>query len=76
MPAGWEWVILVLIALLLFGGSRLPGVGPDVRPVPPAVPDQTPPPSSDVGANGNFEAGHPELEAGFSPAPASGPDRS
>jgi len=24
---GWEWVILALIALLLFGGSRLAGVG-------------------------------------------------
>lgn len=24
---GWEWVILVVIALLLFGGSRLAGVG-------------------------------------------------
>lgn len=29
MPSlgGWEWVILALIALLLFGGSRLAGVG-------------------------------------------------
>lgn len=27
MPSGWEWAILVLIALLLFGGSRLPGIG-------------------------------------------------
>lgn len=24
---GWEWAILVLIALLLFGGSRLSGIG-------------------------------------------------
>jgi sec-independent protein translocase protein TatA len=24
---GWEWVILGLIALLLFGGSRLAGIG-------------------------------------------------
>lgn len=24
---GWEWVILALIALLLFGGSRLAGIG-------------------------------------------------
>jgi hypothetical protein len=30
MPDGWEWAILVLIALLLFGGSRLSGVGRDV----------------------------------------------
>lgn len=24
---GWEWVILVAVALLLFGGSRLAGIG-------------------------------------------------
>lgn len=24
---GWEWVILAVIALLLFGGSRLAGIG-------------------------------------------------
>lgn len=30
MPNGWEWAILVVIALLLFGGSRLSGVGRDV----------------------------------------------
>ena len=24
---GWEWAILALIALLLFGGSRLAGIG-------------------------------------------------
>ena len=24
---GWEWVILVLVALLIFGGTRLAGVG-------------------------------------------------
>lgn len=29
MPSmgGWEWAILALIALLLFGGSRLSGIG-------------------------------------------------
>ena len=29
MPSmgGWEWAILALIALLLFGGSRLAGIG-------------------------------------------------
>ncbi len=29
MPSmgGWEWVILAVIALLLFGGSRLAGIG-------------------------------------------------
>lgn len=29
MPSlgGWEWVILAVVALLLFGGSRLAGVG-------------------------------------------------
>jgi sec-independent protein translocase protein TatA len=30
MPGGWEWAILVLIALLLFGGSRLSGIGRNV----------------------------------------------
>lgn len=30
MPNGWEWAILVIIALLLFGGARLSGVGRDV----------------------------------------------
>jgi len=24
---GWEWVILAIVALLLFGGTRLAGVG-------------------------------------------------
>lgn len=24
---GWEWAILILIALLVFGGSRLAGLG-------------------------------------------------
>jgi len=27
MPQGWEWVILALVALVLFGGSRLAGIG-------------------------------------------------
>lgn len=27
---GWEWAILVLIALLLLGGSRLSGIGHNV----------------------------------------------
>lgn len=27
---GWEWAILALIALLLFGGYRLGGVGSDL----------------------------------------------
>lgn len=30
MPGGWEWVIILLIALLLFGGSRLAGLGKGV----------------------------------------------
>ena len=24
MPGGWEWVIILVVILLLFGGSRLP----------------------------------------------------
>lgn len=29
MPSlgGWEWVILAVVALLLFGGTRLAGIG-------------------------------------------------
>jgi hypothetical protein len=31
MPNGWEWAILVLIAVLLVGGARLSGISRDVR---------------------------------------------
>lgn len=24
MPGGWEWIIILVVVLLLFGGSRLP----------------------------------------------------
>lgn len=27
LPGGMEWVILLVVALLLFGGSRLAGIG-------------------------------------------------
>lgn len=27
---GWEWVIILVVALLLFGGSRLAGLGKGV----------------------------------------------
>ncbi len=31
MPPGtWEWVIILVVALLLFGGSRLAGIGKGV----------------------------------------------
>ncbi|MDO4716279.1 MAG: twin-arginine translocase TatA/TatE family subunit [Propionibacteriaceae bacterium] len=30
MPGGWEWAIILLVALLLFGGSRLAGIGKGV----------------------------------------------
>ena len=26
MPGGWEWLVILLLALLLFGGKRLPGL--------------------------------------------------
>lgn len=29
MPNGWEWAILVLIAVLLIGGARLSGISRD-----------------------------------------------
>tara|TARA_Y100001970_G_C14216275_1_gene849852 strand:- start:1901 stop:2077 length:177 start_codon:yes stop_codon:yes gene_type:complete len=25
-PGGWEWLVILLLALLLFGGKRLPGL--------------------------------------------------
>jgi len=27
MPEGWEWVVLAIVAVLLFGGTRLAGIG-------------------------------------------------
>jgi sec-independent protein translocase protein TatA len=27
MPGGWEWIILVVVALVIFGGTRLANVG-------------------------------------------------
>ncbi|WGT46230.1 Sec-independent protein translocase subunit TatA/TatB [Tessaracoccus lacteus] len=30
MPGGWEWIIILVVALLLFGGSRLAGLGKGV----------------------------------------------
>lgn len=24
MPGGWEWIVILIVILLLFGGSRLP----------------------------------------------------
>ena len=36
MPGGWEWIIILAIALLLFGGSRLAGLGKE-SPVVAAV---------------------------------------
>src|SRR5690606_14561952 len=30
MPGGWEWLIILAVALLLFGGSRLAGIGKGV----------------------------------------------
>lgn len=30
MLGGWEWAIILIVALLLFGGSRLAGIGKGV----------------------------------------------
>lgn len=30
MLGGWEWVVILVVALLLFGGSRLAGIGKGV----------------------------------------------
>ena len=30
LPGGWEWLIILAVALLLFGGSRLAGLGKGV----------------------------------------------
>ena len=35
MPTGWEWVIILVVVLLLFGGKKIPelmkGIGKGVR---------------------------------------------
>ena len=35
MPAGWEWIILLIMVLLLFGGKKIPelmkGIGKGIR---------------------------------------------
>ena len=35
MPTGWEWIILLVVVLLLFGGKKIPelmkGIGKGVR---------------------------------------------
>lgn len=35
MPTGWEWIILLVVILLLFGGKKIPelmkGIGKGVR---------------------------------------------
>ena len=35
MPSGWEWIILLVLALLLFGGKKIPelmkGIGKGIR---------------------------------------------
>jgi Sec-independent protein translocase protein TatA len=68
MPDGWEWAILVVIALLLVGGSRLSGVGRNVgRSIREltdgvAVPRKLAAPAPPVTTE-------PEAEAGFEPEP-------
>ncbi len=47
MPNGWEWAILVLIAVLLVGGARLSGITRDVRsPEPDEAPLEAAEPKS------------------------------
>ncbi|MDR0833212.1 MAG: twin-arginine translocase TatA/TatE family subunit [Candidatus Symbiothrix sp.] len=35
MPSGWEWIIILVVVLLLFGGKKIPelmrGVGKGVK---------------------------------------------
>ncbi len=35
MPTGWEWVIILVVVLLLFGGKKIPelmkGIGKGIR---------------------------------------------
>jgi len=61
-PGGWELVVILVVALLLFGGSRLAGLGKGVgrsirefkeevksdqpAEVEPGTPAQTPPPAA------------------------------
>ncbi|MBA3020198.1 twin-arginine translocase TatA/TatE family subunit [Propionicimonas sp.] len=27
MPSGWEWVVIAVVVLVLFGGAKLAGIG-------------------------------------------------
>jgi sec-independent protein translocase protein TatA len=29
-PGGWEWIVILLIVLVLFGGAKLPGLARSV----------------------------------------------
>lgn len=30
IPSGWQWLVIVIVVLLLFGARRLPGVASDL----------------------------------------------
>jgi sec-independent protein translocase protein TatA len=71
MPSlgGWEWVILALIALLLFGGSRLAGVGRNAGRAIRDFKDET---SSLRAGQGPVEPG--TMPGTVTPPPAADPD--
>ena len=51
MPGGWEWIIILVVALLLFGGSRLAGLGKGVgasRPDSLRAPRDHGPPAAQI----------------------------
>lgn len=72
MPSGWEWAILVLIALLLFGGSRLPGIGRNAGRAVRTFSDEL---SSFGGRAAADEASAPSAEPASAPASPSEPER-
>lgn len=45
MPGGWEWIIILVVVLLLFGGKKIPelmkGVGKGVRSFKEGLNDAT-----------------------------------
>ncbi len=72
MPSGWEWAILVLIALLLFGGSRLPGIGRNAGRAVRTFRDEM---SSFGGRAAPDQPAEPSAEPVTTPASPSEPER-
>lgn len=84
MPNGWEWAILVLIAVLLIGGARLSGISRDVvtsnpeleeAPTESAEPKSPSSPASAVPATPSpASAAEPSAPVDDEPAPSTETD--